>query len=82
MDNVIEHIAHFADIDTRRAMGFKPRKLNVNFELPQWERRWTAAWGGQIIWRLGDSFVGRELQIGEVYRCGKTSGTKYYFRYT
>ena len=27
MQNVIERIAHFADIDTRRAMGFKPRKL-------------------------------------------------------
>jgi len=27
MDNVIERIAHFADIDTRRAMGFGPRKL-------------------------------------------------------
>ena len=31
-----ERIAHFADIDTRRAMGFKPRKLpptdfHVNF---------------------------------------------------
>lgn len=82
MDNIIECIAGHVDIDTRRAMGFKPRKLNVTtFELPQWERRWTAAWGGQIIWRLGDSFVGRELQIGDVYRCGKT-GTKYYYRYT
>lgn len=29
MDNVIERIARFADIDTRRAMGFKPRKLHV-----------------------------------------------------
>jgi hypothetical protein len=27
MQNVIERIAHYADIDTRRAMGFKPRKL-------------------------------------------------------
>ena len=27
MDNVIEHIARHADIDTRRAMGFGPRKL-------------------------------------------------------
>jgi hypothetical protein len=25
--NIIERIAHFADIDTRRAMGFGPRKL-------------------------------------------------------
>ena len=27
MDNVIEKISNFADIDTRRAMGFPPRKL-------------------------------------------------------
>ena len=27
MDNIIEHIARHADIDTRRAMGFLPRKL-------------------------------------------------------
>lgn len=27
MQNVIERIAHFADIDTRRAMGFRPRRL-------------------------------------------------------
>ena len=80
MDSVIERIAYFADIDTRRAMGFPPKKLNVMFDAPQWERRWTAAWGGQIIWRLGGSFVGRELLIGDVYRCGKT-GTKYYWRY-
>ena len=27
MENVIEKIAHHADIDTRRAMGFMPRKI-------------------------------------------------------
>jgi hypothetical protein len=27
MDNIIERIAGFADIDTRRAMGFLPRRL-------------------------------------------------------
>lgn len=27
MQNIIEHIARFADIDTRRAMGVKPGKL-------------------------------------------------------
>jgi hypothetical protein len=27
MQNLIERIAHFADIDTRRAMGFPPRKI-------------------------------------------------------
>ena len=33
----LEHIAHFADIDTRRAMGFPPRKLVVpelNIRIP------------------------------------------------
>lgn len=29
MENVIERIARHADIDTRRAMGLKPRKLVV-----------------------------------------------------
>jgi hypothetical protein len=29
MDNIIERIAHHADIDTRRAMGFKPRRLDI-----------------------------------------------------
>ena len=28
MENVIERVARFADIDTRRALGFKPRKLS------------------------------------------------------
>ncbi len=31
----LEHIAHFADIDTRRAMGFLPRRLPPsNFNIP------------------------------------------------
>lgn len=29
MQNIIEHIARHADIDTRRAMGFKPRKVVI-----------------------------------------------------
>jgi hypothetical protein len=33
MDNIIERIAHYADIDTRRAMGFKPRRLDLEDEL-------------------------------------------------
>lgn len=73
-----ERIAHFADIDTRRAMGFKPRKLNVNFELPQWTRRWDSAYGGSVVWRKGDSFVCREFQFGIVYQLTKT-GTRYQF---
>lgn len=43
MQNIIERVAYFADIDTRRAMGFPPRKivlpdLNIPFEIT--ERRW------------------------------------------
>ena len=79
-NDILERIAHFADIDTRRAMGFPPRKLGVtNFELPQWSRRWDSAYGGQVLWRLGDSFISREMEFGaDVYRCGLT-GTKYCF---
>ena len=33
MDNIIERIAHYADIDTRRAMGFKPRRLDLEDDL-------------------------------------------------
>jgi len=45
MQNVIERIAHHADIDTRRAMGFLPRKvvipeLNIPFKIKIKERRW------------------------------------------
>jgi hypothetical protein len=36
MDNLIERVAHFADIDTRRAMGLLPRKLQpAHFDFPQ-----------------------------------------------
>jgi hypothetical protein len=36
--DIIEHIAHLADIDTRRAMGFSPRNiilpvLNLPFKI-------------------------------------------------
>ena len=67
-NDLIERIARFADIDTRRAMGFGPRKLNVTFDVPQWTRKWTEGWG--VIFTKGDSFVARELEFGDVYRCG------------
>jgi hypothetical protein len=36
MEYIIERVARFADIDTRRAMGFPPRKLtSSNIVLPQ-----------------------------------------------
>jgi len=31
MYNIIKRIADFADIDTRRAMGFKPRRLGISY---------------------------------------------------
>ena len=33
MEHIITKIADLADIDSRRALGFPPRKLNSNFEL-------------------------------------------------
>jgi hypothetical protein len=36
MKNILERIAHYADIDARRAMGFLPRKLHPsNIVLPE-----------------------------------------------
>jgi len=79
--NILERIAHFADIDTRRAMGFPPRKLNINFEFPQWTRTWDPFYGGSVTFRKGDSMVWRSMEIDiDVYRCGE-SGTKYQFPY-
>ena len=79
MDNIIERIARHADIDTRRAMGFPPRRLSVNFELPQWTRSWEPLWGGSVLFRKGDAFVWRSMEFDMyVYRCMKT-GTKYQF---
>ena len=31
--DLLEHIAHFADIDSRRALGFLPRRLLINDHL-------------------------------------------------
>jgi hypothetical protein len=41
--NIVEHIASLADIDTRRAMGFPPRKLAIpylNFGLSSDQGTW------------------------------------------
>jgi len=38
MDNLIHHVGAYADIDTRRAMGFLPRKLppsDLNLKIPK-----------------------------------------------
>lgn len=38
MENLVEHIARHADIDTRRAMGFGPRRLalpSLNIKIPK-----------------------------------------------
>ena len=59
MENIVERIADFSDIDTRRAMGFPPRKLKVTFELPQWTREDD---GDRVVWLLGeDAGVSRIL---------------------
>ena len=42
MDHLIERVAHFADLDTRRAMGFGPRKLVVpDLDLPCASKEYT-----------------------------------------
>jgi hypothetical protein len=65
-----ERVAHFADIDTRRAMGFPPRKLNINFEVPEWTRTWEPLWGGSVLFKKGDSMVWRSMEFDtDVYRC-------------
>jgi len=80
MENIIERIARHADIDTRRAMGFPPRKLNINFEVPVWTRTWEPLWGGSVLFKKGDSMVWRSMEFDiDVYRCTK-SGTKFQFR--
>ena len=39
--DILERIAHFADIDTRRAMGFPPRKLPLShFDFPERQLGW------------------------------------------
>jgi hypothetical protein len=40
MENIIERIAHYADIDTRRAMGFPPRRLF----LPELDLKMNSDW--------------------------------------
>ena len=55
MDNVIERIAGFADIDTRRAMGFRPRKL------PPSDLKITL---GKTWWYVGRPFT--EVSFGNV----------------
>lgn len=37
--DLLEHIASFADIDSRRALGFKPRKL-ILMDLPPFRPNW------------------------------------------
>jgi hypothetical protein len=54
MDNLVERIAHHADMDTRRAMGFPPRKLppsDLNIKL----NFVPHGWGRKI--HLGDGVI-------------------------
>ena len=81
MENIVERVANFADIDTRRVLGFPPRKLpRVNFEFPQWTRKWEPLWGGSVTFKKGDSMVWRSMEFDiDVYRC-TTTGEKFNFR--
>jgi hypothetical protein len=69
--DVLEHIASFADIDTRRAMGFSPRSLppsNLSFPLRAADTRriilndrthlFVGSQGNEIAWVFGaDDFM-------------------------
>jgi hypothetical protein len=52
MDHLIERIAHHADIDTRRAMGFKPRRL----VLPELDLKMNQ--DGSIIFNTSQIYIG------------------------
>jgi len=56
MDNLIERVARFADIDTRRAMGFLPRKL----VLPELNLKMNSDWNddGIIIFNTSQIYIG------------------------
>jgi hypothetical protein len=50
--DLIERIAHFADIDSRRALGFKPRKLpktDLKIWYPNLNKYWRQV-GGDMLW--------------------------------
>ena len=61
MDNIIERVARHADIDTRRAMGFPPRKLPpCHFDFPERQDL-----GGYVSIRLSlDSSIIRHYHDG------------------
>ena len=60
--DLVEHIAHFSDIDTRRAMGFGPRKIvfqHLNIHTPKQVGNVTLvklADGAEIIYD-SDSYI-------------------------
>lgn len=80
MDNFIEKVALYADIDTRRALGFAPRKLTIpklNLNFPEQELMDDDETYIQIP--LVDKWT-RSIPIGSpdiemtyrIYDCGKT----------
>lgn len=64
MNSIIEHIARWADIDTRRVMGFKPRKLPPSdftfeyrpkfVEMSQGVSQWIKLTGGAYLYVCPD----------------------------
>jgi len=64
MDQLIERVAHYADLDTRRAMGFKPRRLDVtDLDLPFLIEEYTE------FHREGRARFIKGLRNAELYLC-------------
>jgi hypothetical protein len=64
MDHIIERIAHHADIDTRRAMGFPPRRLDLaDLDLPFIIEEYTE------FHREGRARFIKGLRNAELYLC-------------
>jgi hypothetical protein len=68
--DILEHIAHFADIDSRRAMGFLPRRLVLpDLDLPMALEEYTEFTQGRtrrFKLRNAELYVGR-LEIAWVF---------------
>jgi len=68
--DILEHIAHFADIDSRRALGFLPRRLVLpDLDLPMALEEYTEFTQGRTrLFKLRNAelYVGR-LEIAWVF---------------
>ena len=80
MENLIEKIALYADIDTRRALGFAPRKLTIpklNLHFPDQELRYDNETCIQIPlvdkWTRSDHSDRPDIEMSyRIYDNGKT----------